>query len=394
MAAYISAQVDAMRSFSATTGQPRDHWGFAWAPSNTAGLPTSDFATQTGQLLDRLGAAVRDSAEATDPETGTGACGPPGADTLCNVDIDGASHNGAWRSFRTWTQPLLTIAPPTETVAAGAPSAPSTVSLTTAAGTPATTGPPLAVTLRSSSSRGTFGTSSAGPWTPTLTLSVAPSVAGTFYYRDTLAGSYTVTASAAGATAGTQAVTVTAGPAARLTVTPDSRTVKARAAVTFKAAATDAFGNVVPTKPVWRVTPPDLGRIAPVADGATFTAGRVLGTGRVIARAGAVAAGAAVSVSPGHLRIASLKVAPTANGLRALVGVTDGARRPISKAKLTLAVTQDGHVIKGRGVTGSGGKALFHFRTGPGCFRIFVHTARAQGFQWNGPAPRRSVCRR
>ena len=273
------------------------------------------------------------------PGDRNGACGPPGADTLCNVDIDGASHNGAWRSFRTWTQPLLTIAPPTETVAAGAPSAPSTVSLTTAAGTPATTGPPLAVTLRSSSSRGTFGTSSAGPWTPTLTLSVAPGVAGTFYYRDTLAGSFTVTASATGATAGTQAVTVTAGPAARLTVTPDSRTVKARATATFKAAATDAFGNVVPTKLVWRVTPPDLGRIAPIADGATFTAGRVLGTGRVIARAGAVAANAAVSVSPGHLRIASLKVAPTANGLRALVGVTDGARRPISKAKLTLAVT-------------------------------------------------------
>ena len=394
MSGYISAQVDAMRYFSATTAQSRDHWGFAWAPSNTTGLPTSDFATQTGQLLDRLAASVRDSAEMTDPETGTGACGPPGADTLCNVDIDGASHNGAWRSFRTWTQPLLTIAPPSETVTAGVPSAASTVSLTTAAGTPATAGPPLTVTLRSSSSRGTFATSAAGPWTPTLTLSVAPGVSGTFYYRDTLAGSFTVTASATGATAGTQAVAVTAGQAARLAVTPDSRMVKARAAVTFKAAATDAFGNVVATKLAWRVTPRTLGRIAPTADGATFTAGRVLGTGTVIARAGAVAANAAVSVSPGRLRIASLKVAPTANGLRALVRVADGAHRPISQARLTLTVTQDGRSLKGRGVTGAGGKALFHFRTGSGCFQVVVDTARAQGFQWNGPAPRRSVCRR
>lgn len=395
MAAYISAQVDAMRYFTATTGQTRDHWGFAWAPSNTTGLSASDFATQTGQLLDRLAASIRDSAEFTDPEGGTGACGPPGADTLCNVDIDGASHNGAWRSFRTWTQPLLTIAPPTETVTAGVPSAPSTVSLTTAAGTPATTGPPLTVTLRSSSASGTFATSPAGPWTPTLALSVAPGVAATFYYRDTLAGSFTVTASATGATAGTQAVTVTAGPAARLTVTPDSRTVKARAAATLRAAATDAFGNVVPAKLTWRVTPAALGRIAPAPDGgATFTAGRVLGTGRVIARAGAVAANAAVSVTPGRLRIASLKVAPTANGLRALTSVTDGAHRPISNAKLTLAATQGGHIVKARGVTGSGGKALFHFRTGSGCFRVFVDSARAQGFQWNGPAPRRSVCRR
>jgi len=395
MAAYISAQVDAMRYFTATTGQTRDHWGFAWAPSNTTGLSTSDFATQTGQLLDRLAASIRDSAEFTDPEAGTGACGPPGGDTLCNVDIDGATHNGAWRSFRTWTQPLLTIAPPTETVTAGMPSAPSTVSLTTAAGTPATTGPPLTVTLRSSSTRGTFSTSPAGPWTPTLALSVAPGVAPTFYYRDELAGSFTVTASAIGATAGTQAVTVTAGPAARLTVTPDSRTVKARAAATFEAATTDAFGNVVPTKMTWRVAPPTLGRIAPAPDGgATFTAGRVLGTGRVIARAGAVAANAAVSVTPGHLRIASLVVGPTANGLRALAAVTDGAHRPISRAKLTLAVTQGGHVLKARGVTGSGGKALFHLRTGSGCFRVFVDSARAQGFRWNGPTPRRSVCRR
>jgi hypothetical protein len=394
MAAYIAAQVDAMRYFTATTAQSRDHWGFAWAPSNTTGLSTADFAAQTGQLLDRLAAAIRDSAEATDPETGTGACGPPGADTLCNVDIDGASHNAAWRSFRTWTQPLLTIAPPSQTVSAGATSAPSTVSLTTAAGTPATTGPPLAVTLRSSSSRGTFSASPAGPWTPTLSLTVAPGVSGTFYYRDTLAGSFTVTASASGATAGTQAVTVTAGPVARLSLTPTTAQVRARGSRRFVASTTDAFGNAVSAKVLWRVTPAALGRIAPADGSATFMAGRVLDTGRVIAHAAGVAANAAVSVSPGHLRIASLKVAPTANGLRALVSVTDGAHRPISKARLTLAVTQGERILKARGVTGSGGNAIFHFRTGTGCFRVVVDTAQAQGFQWTGSVPRRSVCRR
>ena len=67
MAAYLAAQVDALRFFSATTAQPRDHWGFAWAPRNTTGIPAADFAAQTGQLLDRLAAAIRDSAEATRP---------------------------------------------------------------------------------------------------------------------------------------------------------------------------------------------------------------------------------------------------------------------------------------------------------------------------------------
>jgi hypothetical protein len=267
--------------------------------------------------------------------------------------------------------------------------------LVTAAGTPAATGPPLTVTLRSSSSRGTFASGSAGPWTPTLTLSVAPGVAGTFYYRDTLAGSYTVTASATGATAGTQAVTVTAGPAARLTVSPDSRTVKARGSTTFTAGATDVFGNAVATKVTWRVTPPALGRIAPTAAGATFTAGRVLGNGRVIARAGALAANAAIGVAPGHLRIASMRMTSAANGLRVLVGVTDSARRPISKAKLRLVVTQGGHqVFAGRGVTGSGGKVLFRIHAGSGCFRASVERAFAPGFQWTGGDPRRSICRR
>ncbi len=48
MAAYLSAQVNALRYFSATSAQPRDHWGFAWAPRNTTGIPNADFAAQTG----------------------------------------------------------------------------------------------------------------------------------------------------------------------------------------------------------------------------------------------------------------------------------------------------------------------------------------------------------
>ena len=70
MAAYVSAQVDAMRSFSVSAGQARDHWGFAWAPRNTTGLPNADFAAQTGQILDRMAAAIRDSgvADPEDPE--------------------------------------------------------------------------------------------------------------------------------------------------------------------------------------------------------------------------------------------------------------------------------------------------------------------------------------
>ena len=61
MRAFVSAQVYALRSFSVAAGLPQDHWGFAWQPRNGSGLSAGDFAAQTGSILDRLGAAIRDS---------------------------------------------------------------------------------------------------------------------------------------------------------------------------------------------------------------------------------------------------------------------------------------------------------------------------------------------
>ena len=397
MAAYISSQVDAMRYYTAATGQTRDHWGFAWAPSNTTGMSAGDFATQTGQLLDRLAAAIHDSGEATDPvNTGTNACGPPGQDTLCLVDIPGASHNAAWQSFRTWTQPLLAIVPATQSVTAGTPSAPSTVSLTTSAGAPVTTGPPLTVTLSSSSTRGTFATTPTGPWTTTLALSVAPGVSGTFYYRDTLAGSATVTASAVGATAGTQAVTVVAGSAVRATVAPSSGTVRVRGTRALTAVATDAYGNAVRATFAWRVLPSEFGTIAARSGGsAVFTAARRLGPGRVmvtVAGSAGQGATAAVTVVPAQLRTTML-LERRALGVRVTVRALDGARRPVSATRVRLDVQRAGrHYSTVRAVTGAAGAARVVVRGGAACYTVRVLAARAQGFVWDGRGRPQRIC--
>jgi hypothetical protein len=394
MSAYISAQVDAMRYYTATTGQTRDHWGFAWAPSNTTGMSAADFATQTGQLLDRLAAAIRASGDATDPEnSGTGACGPPGQDTLCNVDIPGAGFNGAWRSFRTWTQPLLAITPPTQTVTAGVRSAASTVSLTTASGTLVTTGPAVSVTLRSSSSGGSFSTDPNGPWTTTLALSVAPSVPATFYYLDTLAGSYTVTASATGVTAGTQAVTVLAGPAARVEIEAGPIGIPVRASRPFSAAVRDAFGNPVTATLTWSVAPRELGSITAKGNTATFTAGRVVGSGTVTAAAGAtIAARAPVRVLPGRMHVRMLTAKPNSRAILTVVGTFDGSGRPVSGTRLRLVAERMGRRVTAAGTTGPAGKARIALATGPGCYAVTVARARAQGFVWDGRAPRKRVC--
>jgi hypothetical protein len=397
MAAYISAQVNALRFFSATSGQARDHWGFAWAPRNTTGLSNADFAAQTGQLLDRMAAAIRDSGNVVEPENpGSGACGPPGQETFCLVDLAEARHTESWRSFRAWTQATISIGNGAQTLSAGTPSAPMTITLVTPSGLPVSGGASRVVTLGSSSPQGTFSTSPAGPWTSTLTLTAAPATTVTFYYRDTLAGRHTLTASGQGVTAATQVVTVVAGPAVAIAVTPSQSTVVAQGTRRFVAAATDAFGNASASTVTWSVTPAALGTIAPGSAGsAVFTAGRLVGTGTITAGAGGLTGTAAITVLPGTLRIASLKVTPTSRGLRVIVGVADGARRPISRATLTVVVRKDDRrVFRGQAVTGSGGKALFRVRTASGCYRVVLTRAAAQGFRWTGATPSRRACRR
>ncbi|HSJ94375.1 MAG TPA: hypothetical protein VK896_10110, partial [Gaiellaceae bacterium] len=345
MGAYVSAQVNAMRHYSATTGQPRDHWGFAWAPRNATGMSSAEFAAQTDHILERLAAAIRDSGDVVEPANpGSGACGPPGQDTLCLVDLSEARHNEAWRSFRGWTLAALGFATEEQTVAAGSPSAPIGVGLFTSTGLRITSGPPRLVTLRSSSPQGAFSTTPAGPWTPTLDVTAAVGADAVVHYRDTLAGRHTVTASAAGTTSRAQTVTVTAGPATRMVVTPPSGAVRARGARLLRTAVTDVYGNTAPATAVtWRVTPAALGTIEPGENGrATFTAGRLLRSGTVTATSGSVSASASVTVTPARLRVAPVVFRPGKRGVRVLLSTVDGTRRPVSAARITYVVRLEG----------------------------------------------------
>ena len=387
MGAYVAAQVDAMRAFSIAAGQASDHWGFAWAPSNTTGLSNADFATQTGQILDRLGAAIRDSSGANAESPITGACG--GDETLCAVDVQGAAHNGAWRSFRSWAQSTLTIGPATAPrVVAGVPSAPLELSIATAVTRPVT------VTLRSSSPAGTFATSSAGPWTPTLALSVTPGIVGAFFYRDTRAGDATLTATSPGTTQATRAVTVVAGAAARVTIAPDSREVSTRGEVGFKGAATDAFGNAAAGTLAWSVAPSTLGTVTRGSVGdVTFRAGRVLGRGTVTATLGSVVGTAAVSVRPARLRV-DAAFRRTSRGAQLTLSALDPQSRPVSQTTLAFAVLlDDRRVARTRAVTGAAGKTRLAVQAGSGCYTVLVTRATSQGFVWNGRSPRTRLCR-
>ena len=403
MAGYVSAQVHALRHFSATTGQSRDHWGFAWAPRNAAGIPAADFAAQTGVILDRLAAAVRDSGRTPDPaDPGSAACGPPGQNVWCVGDLTAASLSEAWKSFRVWTQPGLTFATAPQTISAGAPSAAMSLTLGTSSGLPVTTPIPLVVTLSSSSPQGGFSTTTAGPWSSTLSLTIA---AGTgtspgFYYLDTRAGSHVLTASAFGVTSGTQPVTVTPGPVVALTITPTSATVRARASQRFAAAGADAHGNAVPVSAAWSLTPPTLGTLAPSAGSATtFTALRALGSGTISATVatgtGVVSAAASVRVAPLRLRIGSIRYRSRKSTMLVTATAVDPAGNPVPRAVVSVLVRRNGRgYASARAATGAAGRSVYRLpaRRG-GCFTTVIRNVSAAGFVWDGRTPRNRHCR-
>jgi hypothetical protein len=225
---YVSAQTYATRS----AGNSR--FGFAWSPRNLSGIPTQEFNAQTDALLVRLAAAIADSSES--PE---GACSA----TWCVGNLDGAVATTAWRTFGAWKPSVLAFTTAPQTLSPGLPSAPVTVELRTSAGTPYNAGLPVPVELRSSSPTAEFSLGQGGPWTTTLTTSIASGQGATsFFVRDTTAGTADIVAGSPGKTGATQALTVadttqpdTTPPETTIDSAPTGTITSRDAAITFSA---------------------------------------------------------------------------------------------------------------------------------------------------------------
>ena len=193
----------------------------------------------------------------------------------------------------------------------------------------------------------------------------------------TVAGAYpnTVTATS-GAISGTATVTVTAGPLATITVTPNPTTLAANGTRQFTAVGRDANGNPVAITPAWSVA---AGGGA-ITGAGLFTAGTVPGTytNTVTATSGAISGTATVTVTAGLL--ASITVTPdpaalVVNGTQQFVAVgrdVDGNTIPISA---TWSVVAGGGSVDGAG--------LFTAGTVPG---IFANTVRATSGAISGAA--------
>ena len=190
---YVSAQVYAMRSAGTRLG-------FAWTPKRPEGESSTQFASESGALLDRLATAIHDSASA--PEA---ACVG-----TCAVSLAGAAFNEGWQDFATWSPAELEIATPAVTAVTGTAAGPLTVRLKLA-GIVRPDTQPVTVTLTSSSAQASFATTPDGVWSPTLSLVIpVGSTDASFYYRDATAGSPSIGVSAPGRVGDEQVETIVA----------------------------------------------------------------------------------------------------------------------------------------------------------------------------------------
>jgi hypothetical protein len=221
MQSYVSSQVSASRS------QNGSRFGFAWAPKNLHALAAADFKAQTDAILERLAAAI----------AGADACGL----SWCRGDLPGAVFNNGWRTFAAWKPSRLAFTTAPQTIGAGGASSPLTVEQWTNTGVAYAAGLPVSVTFASSSASGSFSTSASGPWTPTLAVAIASGTSTvSVYYRDTQAGSPTITASAAGKASATQ-VEAIAPPAD--TTPPETTLVSAPSGLVASTSASISFAS-------------------------------------------------------------------------------------------------------------------------------------------------------
>ena len=395
MQQFVSTQVYAMRSHDASLGRPDDRWGFAWAPRNPGSVPKNEFASAAGAVLDRLAAAIRDSGGDSPSDPGVLACGPPGKNLWCSGDLAGAALTPSWATVRTWSPTTLAFVTPPPTVVAGAVSTPITIQ-PQVAGVAARPQAPLAMTITTSSPTGTLATNAAGPFTPSVTVQLAP---GTFssvqvYYQDTTSGTATLTASAPGTVAGTLALTVSGAAAVSLQIEPVSATLTLGATASFSAVGIDGFGNPIPSlSAAWTLAPGTPGALAPTSGpSTTYTASGQIGKGQVIATVttptGPLSATAPVVVTPPPVvRVAAIRYGVRHKTLNVYVTVVDARGRRVPNAGVTVFLYRNGKLYGRAGARTVAGRTTFTRPASWGTYRAVVRKVTATGLRWNGKTP-------
>ena len=391
MEQYVSAQVYALRNHSVRSGQQADHWGFAWAPRNHTQQTFDVFQQETGAVLDRMAAAIRDTQEVVAEDPGLNACLDG---RYCVGDLEGATVVTRWRAFRAWSPTTLGFATPPQTVGAGVVSAPIGVQVQVAR-VPARPLAPVATIVTSSSPTGLFATSPTGPFAPSLTFELP---AGTFatvpvYYQDTTAGTATLSAVGSGVVTGTQPFTIAGALPVSLQIEPTSATVVAGGTVGLRAVGTDSFRNASPAAVAWTVEPQLRGAVSPLAGSeTTFTAptepGGVVVRATISTPTGELSATTTITVRPlPAVRVSSIRYGVASKQLFVFTTLVDTRGQRVRDGSVTVWLYRDGKVVARRAGSTAEGRMAFSRPIAPGSYRTRVTRVVAPGLQWSGSTP-------
>jgi hypothetical protein len=368
---YVSAQVYAARSAG-------DNFGFAWSPKQPDGVSTTDFAGDSGALMTRLAAAIHDAATI------------PGAACAgtCTTSIGGASFNEGWKIFGSWSTEALVFANPSASTVVGS-AVPLTVRLQLA-GVIRPDTQPVTVTFTTTSSRGGFSTGATGPWTKTLAVPIPVGGTDAFvYYRDTKAGTPTISAAAQGRAGVQTLVRVQPGSVARLAVKPSAAALGAGQRRRFTATAVDAFGNSVAVVPQWSASG---GKVSAASGASTvFTATRP-GKARITATAGTARGSAVVNVAA-TVRVTRVAYAVAGGRLNVSLLVVDWRRHRVGHASVRLALRRNGRWLSTVTLrTDARGLASFARSARRGCYSVWIARLFKRGYAWNRVTPKNGSC--
>jgi len=391
MADYISGQTYAMR----LAGTPR--LGFAWNPLNSQNLSATDYNAQIAGVLARLAGSIHET-DAGDP---TQACEATG----CSAVVDGATPITTWSTFATWTPTNAVFTSPPATLTPGTPSNPITLQLQTG-GAPTTLPVPVTLTVTSSSPTTQFSTTSTGPWSPTLTTTLAPGAVGAVLYaQDSTAGTPKFTASLDGQIT-TQLETVgTPAPAAPPPPPPGVRIVSAaftpthgRLRVSLQVSANT--GQPLPARVSFTVLRDSKPFLSTVAQ--SNTAGQIDVTGFPRLELGCYAAHVKSVYAPGFVwdnaspaqtfcvktlpaRVGAVVFGRKQRHLHVAVRVVDDTGHPIA-ARVSYAVLHGKTLYASTaGATTSAGwlPMTAGKKLAKGCYSVKVKTIAAHGYAWD-----------
>ena len=113
----------------------------------------------------------------------------------------------------------------------------------------------------------------------------------------------------------------------------------------------------------------------------------------MLARAGAVSASASLRVSPGPIRVSSIRYSARRTVIRVTASVAEVGGGAAQGVRTSVVVRRNGRThFSASKRTDAAGRTTYLVPRAAGCFITKVTNATAPGYRWNGKTPANRFC--